>query len=221
MLKYFIFLSNMNKYHFLIFLIALLACNNGSNNKNTVQGETTDINVITSKPDTSDLNAILTKLNKEILNSIKEKEYQSVANHIHPTLGVRFSSYATVNVNNDVVVKSAELVKIMKNNAKIFWGSYDGTGDPIDLNAKEYFEEFVYDVDFVNAENVTVNQSSATGNSINNIATVYPECDYVENYFSGFDKKYGGMDWRALRLIFQKEGNRYYLVGIVHDQWTI
>jgi hypothetical protein len=61
----------------------------------------------------------------------------------------------------------------------------------------------------------------SVGNSINNINTAYPKSDYIENYFSGFNKKYEGMDWRALRLVFQKEGDRYYLVGIVHDQWTI
>lgn len=211
----------MKKSYFLVFLIATLACNNPSNKKNSTSGDTTSIVDSTSKTAASELNPILAELNKEILNSLKKKEYQSLANHIHPTIGIRFTPYATVNLNNDVVIKREELVKIMKDDIQLFWGSYDGTGDPIDLSAKDYFAQFVYDADFLNAEKITINRSSAKGNSINNIPSTYPECDYVENYFSGLDKKYEGMDWRALRLVFQKEGERYYLVGIVHDQWTI
>ncbi len=29
------------------------------------------------------------------------------------------------------------------------------------------------------------------------------------------------MDWCSLRLVFEKWGAQYYLVGVVHDQWTI
>jgi hypothetical protein len=29
------------------------------------------------------------------------------------------------------------------------------------------------------------------------------------------------MDWRSLRLVFEEQGGSWYLVGIVHDQWTI
>jgi (p)ppGpp synthase/HD superfamily hydrolase len=29
------------------------------------------------------------------------------------------------------------------------------------------------------------------------------------------------MDWRSLRLVFEKKNDIWYLVGIIHDQWTI
>jgi hypothetical protein len=50
---------------------------------------------------------------------------------------------------------------------------------------------------------------------------VYRGDSYSEFYFPGFDPKYDGMDWRALRLVFKKENEKLYLVGIIHDQWTI
>ena len=44
-------------------------------------------------------------------------------------------------------------------------------------------------------------------------------------HFPGFDKKYGGMDWESLRLVFEDAtlggGTELMLVGIVHAQWTI
>jgi hypothetical protein len=29
------------------------------------------------------------------------------------------------------------------------------------------------------------------------------------------------MDWESLRLVFQEEGGVWYLVGVIHDEWTI
>lgn len=210
----------MRKQYLLLFLAITLACNNANKKE---EESPTDSTLIDSPivVDSLATDIKLIELNKKLLNSIKKEDFRVLANNIHPSLGLRLSPYATVNVSNDVVIKSSELLKMMKEDKKLYWGNYDGTGDPIDLNTATYFVNFVYDVDFLNAEKVTLNKSVATGNSINNINSVYPQCDFVENYFSGFDKKYEGMDWRALRLVFQKEGNRYYLVGIVHDQWTI
>lgn len=210
----------MKKWHLLLFLTVTLACNNATKKEVKNSGDSTLVDSSTVI-DTLGTHDNLIKLNKKILNSLKKQDYRALANHLHPILGLRLSPYATVNVSNDVLIKSTELLKMLKENKKLYWGNYDGTGDPIDLSAKDYFAEFVYDVDFLNAEKVSLNKSMAKGNSIDNINSVYPQCDFVENYFSGFNKKYEGMDWRALRLVFQKEGNRHYLVGIVHDQWTI
>src|SRR5690606_20863141 len=210
----------MRKWHLLLFLTVTLACNNATKKEVKNSGDSTLVDSSTVI-DTLGTHDNLIKLNKKILNSLKKQDYRALANHLHPILGLRLSPYATVNVSNDVLIKSTELLKMLKENKKLYWGNYDGTGDPIDLSAKDYFAEFVYDVDFLNAEKVSLNKSMAKGNSIDNISSVYPQCDFVENYFSGFNKKYEGMDWRALRLVFQKEGNRYYLVGMIHDQWTI
>jgi hypothetical protein len=59
------------------------------------------------------------------------------------------------------------------------------------------------------------------GNSIDNSQEYYPGARIVEYYFPGFDPQYAGMDWRSIRLVFMEENNIWYLVGIIHDQWTI
>jgi hypothetical protein len=41
----------------------------------------------------------------------------------------------------------------------------------------------------------------------------------VVDYYA--ESSEGEMDWRALRLIFQKRGRVWYLVGIAHNEWTI
>ena len=58
------------------------------------------------------------------------------------------------------------------------------------------------------------------GNSLNNLIEIYPSADFVEFYYGG-SEKYDGMDWRALRLVFEEYKGKPYLIAIVNDQWTI
>jgi hypothetical protein len=142
---------------------------------------------------------------------------------VHPVLGVRFSPYATVQagVGGDLVFSADELPGLMADPAVYHWGTYDGSGLPIDATFRAYNDEFVYDVDFARPDVVGFNERVGQGNSIDNIATVYPNGVMVEYHFEGFDPQYAGMDWRSLRLVFEELGGIWYLVGIVHDQWTI
>jgi len=99
--------------------------------------------------------------------------------------------------------------------------SYDGTGDPIGLTPAQYCQRFIYDRDYTQAREVSYNRPLGQGNSLNNSLAVYPRAAIVEYHFPGFDPQYGGMDWRSLRLVFERKGRAWYLVGIIHAEWTI
>lgn len=160
-------------------------------------------------------------VSKQVLASLQKKDYKSFANCIHPALGVRFSPYAYIDTVNDITFDSDQFLREIKAQNKLNWGSYDGSGSTILLTTKDYFSTFVYNADFLYAEKTSLNKMIGFGNSLNNLESVYVGCDFTESYFSGFDKKYEGMDWCCLRLVFKKYLDHYYLVGIVHDQWTI
>ncbi len=57
-------------------------------------------------------------------------------------------------------------------------------------------------------------------NTSNNNFEIYSNAIIVEFHFSGFDSKYEGMDWESLRLVFEEKDGTWYLIGIIHDQWT-
>ena len=65
------------------------------------------------------------------------------------------------------------------------------------------------------------NTAIGSGNIIDNVPTEYPDGEFVEFHFTGFDSQYEGMDWRSLRLVFEEHAGAWHLVGIVHGQWTI
>ena len=70
---------------------------------------------------------------------------------------------------------------------------------PITLKFSDYYKRFIYDADFLNAEQVGYNKVLGHGNTLNNSFDVYKNSIIVEYYFSGFDPQYEGIDWRSLR----------------------
>jgi len=101
------------------------------------------------------------------------------------------------------------------------WGSYDGTGEPIKLTVNQYLAKFVYNADYLNAEADAFDTVINQGNSINNIQKIYPNHHFIDYHFSGFEQQSKGMDWTSLRMVFTKEDGQYFIVAIIHDQWTI
>ena len=64
-------------------------------------------------------------------------------------------------------------------------------------------------------------QDGRLARTLNNVAEVYPEAVTVEYHVEGSAPELGGLDWRSLRLVFERVEDTWYLVGVVHDEWTI
>jgi hypothetical protein len=155
-----------------------------------------------------------------VINALADKDLATVADFVHPDLGVRFSPYTYVENDHQVFLPD-ELPELVGSDEIFLWGYYDGTGDPIELTFDDYYEAFVYSADFANPEEMAVDEELGWSSMINNIADFYPGSSFVEYHFSGFEEEYGGMDWASLRLVFIEENGTWFLVGIVNDQWTI
>ncbi len=163
--------------------------------------------------------SVLTELSKQVLSLFKNKRYAQLDSLIHPEEGVRFSPYAAISAG-DKKFSRATFKKLVGANKAIIWGTYDGSGDPILLTPRDYFSKFVYDANFVAPERFDINNIIQTGNSINNLRSKYPNSDFTESHFPS-TRENGDMDWKSIRLVFKNKNGKYYLVGIVHDQWTI
>lgn len=156
----------------------------------------------------------------EILLLLKNKGYVSLAPYFHPTKGVLFSPYGFIDTATAKTFDKTTYTTLLRNLKTIHWGQYDGTGDPIDLTIPQYMGKFVYSADFVEAEKTAFNQIIKKGNSLINLSEVFPDASFIEYHFSGFNEQYAGMDWTSLRLVFEFYEGNYYLVAVVHDQWT-
>jgi hypothetical protein len=135
--------------------------------------------------------------------------------------GLRFSPYAYVNTGTDVVLTSGEVHNGLAISRSYTWGVSDGSGEPIDLWIGQYFEKFIYDLDFLSAPEINENKEIIRGNIVNNIFDVYSGDEIIEFYIPGVDPKYEGMDRRSLTLVLEKTDEKWYLIGIIHNQRTI
>lgn len=171
-------------------------------------------------PEPNDQEAQLKKSAQEVVEYLRERDLKSLVSWIDPELGLRFSPYPYINIKSDLVFKPDE-VPSFKDSTVLTWGSYDGSGDAIELSFRDYFEKFVYNQDFADAPEVNVNRIQGTGNVEFNGKEVYPNASYVEFHFPGFDKKYDGQDWQSLVLVFVPSGSEWKLCAVVHGQWTI
>jgi hypothetical protein len=155
-----------------------------------------------------------------IIQALSEQDLAKVGDFVHPEMGLRFSPYATIREDH-LVFMAEDLPGLLTSDEVYTWGTYDGSGEPIELTFGGYYDEFVYSADFANPETVALNMRIGQGNTLNNIQDFYPSADFVEYHFSGFEEQYEGMDWESLLLVFVEESGVPYLVAIVHDQWTI
>jgi len=201
-----------------------IGCSKEKNSAVSVQNGNTKIikkDSITGARESQKLtkNEQLKNLNSEILAALKSKDYGRFSEFIHPEKGIRFSMYAFVEPQKNKHFSREEFIKYISTPTKFTWGEKDGSGDLMVISLKDYLETWVFKMDFTKSE-FYLNEFKATGNSLNNLKQIYPDTDFTENYIPD-SEKYGGMDWNALRFVFEEFQGEFFLVAVVNDQWTI
>jgi hypothetical protein len=161
---------------------------------------------------------LLNHANKVLL-CLKSWNYEELASLVHKDKGVVFAPYAFV--EKDAVKFTAAELKTLKSSDEFTWGYSHGTGEPINLSVEHYFSTFIFDQDFIHAPVIGVDELVKTGNTLSNLDKVFPGARYVYYHFPGFDPEYVGFDWVTLRLVFEKIGEAWMLVAVVHDCWTV
>ncbi len=155
----------------------------------------------------------------QVVTALKDKELDNLSQYISQQWGLRFSPYAAIQDTYQVFTAD-QVTGLRLDNTPYIWGAYYGTGETIELTFADYYAKFIYDVDFANAPQLSLNHRLGVSTTLDNSAEFYQGAMIVEYYFPGFDPTFEGMDWRSLRLVFIQENGIWYLVGIIHDQWT-
>ena len=156
-----------------------------------------------------------------VLEALKQKDYTALATLISPGKGVTFTPYSTVDPDRDHTMTASQIAGLASDDNVYVWGVEDGRGDPIKLTAADYFERYVFNTDYTQAPVIGIDNVQACGNALENVAEGYPDGRFVEYYFPGLKPKMEGFDWCSLKLVFEAAENDWYLVGLIHSEWTI
>lgn len=175
----------------------------------------------TVNPPETGVETNLVKTALEAIELIKVGNYDQLSEMVHPLDGLYFTPYSNVDLTDNMHFTAEQLANFTTDETSYLWGYTDGEGAPINLTPKQYFEKYVFDEDFTTAPIIGRNLIIKSGNSIENVQEAFPDCQFVEFHFPGFEEQYAGMDWSTLRLVFREYEGAYKIVAIIHAQWTI
>lgn len=161
---------------------------------------------------------------------LQNHEWSELAAYVHPDRGVLFSPDAYVEPDDAVVFSREEVRDLAQDTELYLWGNEDGTGDSIRLTPSAFMEEHITDRDFTAARRGSRDEVMGRSNTLNNVPDAFhdqppgmrssEEITFIEYHIPG-SSEFGEMDWASLRLVFQREDDTWYLVGVVRDNWTI
>ncbi|MCR4772570.1 MAG: hypothetical protein K5855_09705 [Oscillospiraceae bacterium] len=150
--------------------------------------------------------------------AIRDGDYETLSAFVHPEYGLIVSPYSTVNLASNQCLTPVRVASIAKDDTEYIWGTRPDTGEPIRMTAAEYFSGFAYDCDFMSAPLLGVNRIVKSGNALENVASVFPEGEFVDFCVPGTDEE--GLEWRILRLVFEPYEDSLRLTAVIHSQYT-
>ena len=95
---------------------------------------------------------IIKEKSEKVISLIASRNFTELADYVHPEKGLRFTPYTYVRVEKDVVFTKKQLSNFFDNDKEYIWGHYDGSGREIKLTPKEYYHQFIYTKNFINAD---------------------------------------------------------------------
>ncbi len=218
------------KYYLLLLGVSLVLvrCNNKAD-KNETTTDTTEIHKIKDslvksvdtalnnvQPSESETSIILANA-KRIVQYIKDKNFQSLAGFVSPVSGLGFSSNSFID-SGDIRFSKEEVAGLWNNMKKYRFPDYGEGGKK---TFREYYSADVYDKDFVKATEIELNKLKRGPNSdIFMLKDSYPNASFVDFHIPAPKDPDQELDWATLRLVFVKEGKEWWLVHIMHDNWT-
>lgn len=149
------------------------------------------------------------------MRAFQSEDYARLASLADPERGVTFTPNSTVDVERDRTLSREDISRIAKETTASSWGSLDGSGGPIQMTATQYISTYVMDADYTRAPEIGIDRIIMSGNALDNINQSYSGCRFVDFTYPGSDT-----DWTSLRLVFSPAQTGWYLVGVVHGQWT-
>jgi hypothetical protein len=149
--------------------------------------------------------------------ALHDQDLDALSRLVHPVMGVRFTPLAYIE-QSQLVFLPDELPGLFNADTDFVWGYDHMSGHPFKHTFSEYYDRFIFHVDYTEAEEIGINKEVHSGHQINNIHEFYPSSQFVEYHFS-WDAFPDLFTWKSLRLVFIEENGAWWLIGIVNDEW--
>ncbi|MCD8341480.1 MAG: hypothetical protein LUC87_04910 [Clostridiales bacterium] len=152
------------------------------------------------------------------MRAISEQDFEELSAFVDPEEGVTFTPYSTVDPTSNLTFSADDLADAEEDETSYVWGVSSSDSSPIRMTIPEYFDSYVWDADYWAVTELGIDTVLHSGNSLENVSDAYPGCHFVDFYLPATDDT--DRDWSSLKLVFQQSGSEWYLVGIIHSEWT-
>lgn len=180
----------------------------------------TDLNkyMVTTEQNLSALSKdIISEKTQIAVQYIKDKNFKKLAEMVHPTKHLRVSHTSEIQINSETLIKKEQLESLSSDETKYTWGITDGQGQLIKLTFNEFYEKYIYDVDYATEAEITYNKYTQRPNqNNNNVYQIFNSGIVVEYFYKGSEEN-DYTDWKSLYLCFENYENTWYLSGIIHS----
>ncbi len=153
-----------------------------------------------------------------VFRALVGQDFGTLANFVHPSLGLRISQFAYVGMS-DPVFQRAQIVNAMSDTTTIVVGEGDGSGEPIYSSLKKEMLVLA-GAAYAEADSVSFNQQIYSGNCFNNVSEFYPGSIFVEYYWSGTGEQ-ADFNWASRRFVYVGYKGEWFLTAVTFDHWCI
>jgi hypothetical protein len=156
----------------------------------------------------------------EIMEALARRDFAKLARFVGAE-GLLLSPYLSIGPDH-VRLASADVARCGSDPQRRRWGDWDGSGDPILMTCKDYFDKLVWVTDFRRVGGTTFNKPFTRGTDVDNHLLLYPNAIVAWRHRAEHrDGKGTIRPWQSLHLIFARSGGRWTLRAIARGTWTI
>ncbi len=155
---------------------------------------------------------VIKEQNKTILKAIRFQNFKFLESFIHPKKGLRFSPQSYF-LTKDIIVSANDWSEFYGSEKELVWGK-DSANQAIKMNFADYYDNYIYDEDYKNFDEIYYNPQHSRVNIVENIRRIYPAAIVVEFHIN--ETAVLGKEWSILRLVYEQHKNVWYLVALAN-----
>ena len=101
-----------------------------------------------------------------VLRVIQNRDYKALSGYVDPVQGLTFTTFSTVDRGVDLTFTRSQVSGFAKDISKYTWGVVPGSGEVLSMTPEEYFNSYIFNVDYTQATRIGVDRLNITGNAL-------------------------------------------------------
>ena len=140
--------------------------------------------------------------------------FKELSTYIHPQNGIVLCSSSHFSPQNIKILKREEFKKVEKTrDKKLFFGYDDAKGDKIYMNYFDFFE-------FLDLSSIHIKEIKKLKDLKGYDCPKNSTCKGYELFWYD-DPRDKNLNWKGIVFILEKYQNKWYVVGLLKDRWSI